>query len=250
MTKERLDLLLVQQGHAETRGQAQRLIMSGQVLVEGRPAGKAGVKIPVAAPICVKPAERRYVSRGGEKLIGALDRFGLEVRGRVALDVGASTGGFTDCLLQQGVRRVYAVDVGHGQLHWRLRQDPRVIVMERTHIRDLTPSAIPDPVDLATIDVSFISLRPVLPIVARFVQPGGAILALVKPQFEVGRGQVGRGGIVRDLAAHERVLRTLGDWVATLDLEVRDTAPAVLRGRQGNQEYFLLVARRAGAVAA
>lgn len=242
--KERLDLLLVRQGLAESQRRAQGLIMSGQVVVDGRLLDKAGARVPQDAPIRVLPPEPLYVSRGGVKLANALDRFGLDPRGRVALDVGASTGGFTHCLLLRGAQRVYAVDVGYGQLDWRVRQDPRVVVMERTHIRDLQPSAIPEGADLATIDVSFISLRTVIPKVAEFVRPVGVIVALVKPQFEVRASQVGRGGVVRDPALHRRVLDGLTRHVAAFGLEVRDTAPAVLLGRRGNQEHFLLLARR------
>ena len=242
--KERLDLLLVRLGLAENHGLARGLIMSGQVLVDGQRQDKAGTRVPPEAPIRVLAAERPYVGRGGIKLAAALDRFGLDPRGQTALDVGASTGGFTHCLLLRGARRVYAVDVGRGQLHWRLRQDPRVVVMERTHIRDLQPPAISETVDLATIDVSFISLRTVVPKVAAFVRPGGLIVALVKPQFEVGAARVGRGGIVRDHTAHQEVLAELTDRVAICGLEVRDIVPSALLGRRGNQEYFALLAHR------
>ena len=204
--KIRLDCLLVERGLAESREQAQALILAGAVLVGDRPADKAGSPVPADAEIRIRGEENPYVSRGGLKLRGALDTFGISVRGLVALDVGASTGGFTDCLLQAGAAKVYAVDVGYGQLAWKLREDPRVVCIERTNIRHYDGGGITDGIDIAVIDASFISLRLVIPPVLRLIKDGAIVLALVKPQFEVGKGEVGKRGVVRDPALHERVL--------------------------------------------
>ena len=219
--------------------------MAGDVLVGDRPVTKPGAEVPVDAPVRLRAADSRYVSRGGEKLAGALDAFGLEVRDRIALDVGASTGGFTDCLLQRGVRRVIALDVGHGQLAWRLRQDPRVVVIERTNARHLTAAMLPEPPDLAVIDVSFISLAAVLSPIAVVLQPGGIVLALVKPQFEVGRGRVGKGGVVRDAALRAEAVAAARATAERLGLEVRGEAESVLAGPKGNREVFLWLTRPA-----
>ncbi|RLC56795.1 MAG: TlyA family rRNA (cytidine-2'-O)-methyltransferase, partial [Chloroflexota bacterium] len=211
MAKRRLDVLLVERGLAESRTQAQRLIRAGLVRVAGQVADKPGTQVATNAAITLQ-ARPRFVSRGGEKLEAALVRFGLDVRGWVAADVGASTGGFTDCLLQHGARRVYAIDVGYGQLDWRLRNDPRVVVMERTNARYL--ESLPEPVDLVTVDVSFISLGLILPMAVRWLKPGGQVVALIKPQFEAGRREVGKGGVVRDPQVHRRVLERVLDIAA------------------------------------
>src|SRR5262245_45112979 len=220
--RERLDVLLVRQGLAPTRDRARALILAGEVRVDGRLVDKAGTLVPETATCeVVGPAdELRFVSRGGLKLEHALDAFGLDPAGCVCLDVGASTGGFTDVLLRRGAARVYAVDVGHGQLAWTLRSDPRVVVMDRTNIRHL--AALPEPVDCAVVDVSFISLRLVLPRVAALLAPGGWGVALVKPQFEAGRADADRGaGIISDPAVHRRVLREL-----LAELQAAGAAPA------------------------
>ncbi|GIX49478.1 MAG: TlyA family rRNA (cytidine-2'-O)-methyltransferase [Candidatus Tectimicrobiota bacterium] len=240
-TTERLDLLLVKRGLVRSREQARRLILAGKVTVAGQPASKAGTRVPVDAALAVQEA-CPYVSRGGLKLAAALDHFQLEVRGWVAADIGAGTGGFTDCLLQRGVRRVYAIDVGYGQLAWSLRQDPRVVVMERVNARYLTAAALPEPVDLVTIDVSFISLLQVLPAALTLLKPAGQVVALVKPQFEARRGQVGKGGIVRDPAVHAEVLRRVTAWAVARGLVVRGLMPSPLRGAEGNVEFFLHLA--------
>lgn len=232
---QRLDVLLVERGLAESRAQAQALVMAGAVRVAGEVAVRPGKVVPADAPISVT-ARLPYVSRGGIKLAAALDAFGLDLTGRIAVDVGAATGGFTDCLLQRGVARVYAVDVGYGQLDWRLRQDPRVQVLERTNIRYL--EALPEPVDLAVIDVSFISLRLVLPAVERLLRRDGSVVALVKPQFEAGRGQV-RRGVVRDPAVHRQVLAALTAWCRAQGWTIRGLVPSPLRGPAGNREFFL-----------
>src|SRR5437667_353977 len=203
-----------------------------------RPVTRPGAEVPAGAEVRLRAADSPYVSRGGEKLAGALDAFGLEVRDLVALDVGASTGGFTDCLLQRGARRVIALDVGYGQLAWKLRQDARVLVLERTNARALTPTMLPEAPDLAVVDVSFISLATLLPAVASVVRPGGTILALVKPQFEVGRGRVGKGGVVRDPAMRAEAVAGVRAAAERLGLAVRGEAEAVLPGPNGNREVF------------
>ncbi|HEY68719.1 MAG TPA: TlyA family RNA methyltransferase [Thermoflexia bacterium] len=235
MAKRRLDVLLVERGLAESRTQAQRLIRAGLVRVAGQVADKPGTQVATNATITLQ-ARPRFVSRGGEKLEAALVRFGLDVRGWVAADVGASTGGFTDCLLQHGARRVYAIDVGYGQLDWRLRNDPRVVVMERTNARYL--ESLPEPVDLVTVDVSFISLGLILPMAVRWLKPGGQVVALIKPQFEAGRREVGKGGVVRDPQVHRRVLERVLDIAAGLDLGLRGLMPSPLRGPAGNVEFL------------
>jgi len=236
VAKERLDKLLVARGLAESREQAQRLIMAGLVLVEDRPATKPGHKIPTDAAIRVK-ARPQYVSRGGHKLVAALDAFGVTPAGRVCADLGASTGGFTDVLLQRGAARVYAVDVGYGQLHWRLRTDPRVVVMERTNARYL--QSLPEPVQLAVIDASFISLRLLLPAARRILAPGGEIIALIKPQFEAGRERVGKGGVVRDARVHRQVLREVVDWAIAHDFGPQGLIPSPILGPKGNREFLV-----------
>ena len=228
---------------AATRSEAGLAIRSGKVTVGGRPAAKAGMLVGPDEPIALAAPPRRYVSRGGEKLEAALDRFGIDVAGRPALDAGASTGGFTDCLLQRGAARVTAVDVGYGQLDWRLREDPRVTVMERTNVRDLQPGGLAEPPDLVAADLSFISLRLVLPALARCAAPRADLVLLVKPQFEAGRDEVGRGGVVTDPAVWERVLRSMAGECVEAGFEVLGVAASPLLGPAGNVE-FLLHARR------
>jgi 23S rRNA (cytidine1920-2'-O)/16S rRNA (cytidine1409-2'-O)-methyltransferase len=235
----RLDRLLVDRGLAPSRERAQRLILAGDVLVGDHRAAKPGTLVARDAALRVRAPASMYVSRGGEKLAAALDVFGVTVEGCVALDVGASTGGFTDCLLRRGARRVIAVDVGYGQLAWRLRQDPRVVVLERTNARRLDPGILPEAADVATIDVSFISLTLVLPAVAGIMAPGGTIVALVKPQFEAGRGQVGKGGVVRDPAVRAAAVARVRQAAAAIALEVHGEADSVLPGPKGNREVFL-----------
>lgn len=236
--KKRIDTLLVDRGLAPSREKARALLMAGEVLVSGRPVTKPGVTVPEDAPLVLK--ERLpYVGRGGIKLAHALDALGLSVEGATTLDVGASTGGFTDCMLQRGVRRVYAVDVGRGQLDHRLRQDPRVVGMERVNARH--PFPLPEPVDLATVDVSFISLRLVLPEVARHLRPNSPVLALVKPQFEAERGEVGRGGVVRDARVHARVLGRFLLWAIAAGFRIRGLTPSPIVGDAGNREFFVML---------
>ncbi|HOQ99000.1 MAG TPA: TlyA family RNA methyltransferase [Anaerolineae bacterium] len=236
MAKKRLDILVVERGLAESRARAQAIIMAGEVRVDDRVVDKAGTMVADDATVEVAGARLPYVSRGGLKLEAALDIFGVNPDGKAIADVGASTGGFTDCLLQRGAARVYAIDVGYGQLAWRLRQDPRVVVMERTNVRYL--EALPEPIDLVTIDVSFISLELVLPVVARWLQERGEIVALVKPQFEVGKGEVGRGGVVRRPEQHREVLARVAGWARGLGLCFAGVAPSPVLGPAGNREFL------------
>ena len=236
--KTRLDQLLVVRGLARSRAQAQALILAGRVVVEGLELPKAGAMVPEAVGLTLKESPP-FVSRGGEKLAGALEHFGVSPAGKVALDTGASTGGFTHCLLIRGARRVYAVDVGYGQLDASLRNDPRVAVLDRVNIRHLPKETIPEPIDLATLDLSFISLTLVLPKILEFLAPGGEILAMVKPQFEVGKGQVGKGGVVRDPELQQAAIQRVAAAAAALGLKVSPAFPAPLKGPKGNQEYFL-----------
>ena len=236
MAKKRVDVVMLERGLAESRTRAQALIMAGRVRVGDRVLSKPGDMIDEATPLAVEQPETAYASRGGEKLAFALDRFGLDVAGLVALDVGASTGGFTDVLLRRGAKRVYAVDVGYGELAWSLREDPRVVVMERTNIRYL--ESLPEQPDLATIDVSFISLEKVLPVVWRLLGPEGLVVALIKPQFEAGRGAVGKGGIVRDPKTHRDVLERVTAFAAAGGWHTRGLVASPVLGRSGNREFL------------
>jgi 23S rRNA (cytidine1920-2'-O)/16S rRNA (cytidine1409-2'-O)-methyltransferase len=235
-TKSRIDALLVERGLVESRQQAQAALLAGAVRVAGVPVRKPAALVAdtVSIEVVQRPA---YVSRGGDKLAHALDTFAIDPSGLTCLDVGASTGGFTDCLLQRGADRVYAVDVGYGVLDYRLRQDERVIVMERTNARDL-PS-LSEPCDLATIDVSFIGLEKVLPAVCRSLRRGAAIVALVKPQFQAGRREVGKSGVVRDPLVHAAVIGRVVAWCAKNGLRLRNLTTSPLLGPAGNREFFL-----------
>jgi 23S rRNA (cytidine1920-2'-O)/16S rRNA (cytidine1409-2'-O)-methyltransferase len=239
--RTRVDTLLVARGLAESRERAQRLVMAGLVFAGGARVAKPGHRLPEDAVLEVRGEDHPYVSRGGVKLAAALEAAAIDVTDAVAVDVGASTGGFTDCLLQHGARRVYAVDVGYGQLAWKLRTDPRVVPLERTNVRQLTPASFPEPLDLAVVDASFISLRLVLPVVAALVRSGGLVVALVKPQFEVGKGRVGKGGVVRDPALHAAVLREIEDFARGLGLGVEYTLPSPILGPAGNREFLLIL---------
>jgi 23S rRNA (cytidine1920-2'-O)/16S rRNA (cytidine1409-2'-O)-methyltransferase len=238
--RERLDQWLVERGLAGSRAKAQALVLAGQVLVNGERADKPGHSYPADVSIELL-APPKYASRGGRKLEAALEQFHIDVSGRVCLDVGASTGGFTDCLLQHGARRVYAVDVGAGQLDWKLRGDPRVVVKEGLNARYLRPEDIGEPVDLAVLDVSFISATLILPAVAPLLKDTGEMVILVKPQFEVGRGQVGKGGIVREPALHQLASRQVAAAVERLHYRT-SVIESPIRGAEGNRE-FLLYAR-------
>jgi len=236
--KIRLDFLLVERGLAENQQQAQALILAGAILVGDRPLDKAGTPVPRDAEIRIRGDENPYVSRGGLKLRSALEAFGISVRDLVALDVGASTGGFTDCLLQAGAAKVYAVDVGYGQLAWRLREDQRVVNIERTNIRHYDGSDIADRIDIAFIDASFISLR--------LIKDGAHLIVLVKPQFEAGKGEVGPRGVVRDPALHERILGEMEMFCRGLGLEILGRCDSPLTGPAGNREFFLCLRKPRG----
>ena len=231
----RLDVLVMRSGLAESRRRAQALILAGKVRVAGETVRRPDRSVSEDASIAVD-AEPSYASRGALKLGPALERFEVEPAGRICADIGASTGGFTDVLLRRGASRVYAIDVGRGLLHWRLRQDPRVVVIERLNAREL--ESLPEPVSLVVIDVSFIGLAKILPAVSR-AAPGAEIIALFKPQFEVGRGDVGKGGIVRNASAVERSLARFREWCETNHFKVMAEAPSEVAGAEGNQEYFL-----------
>jgi len=235
MKKLRLDVLLVERGLAPSREKARRLIMAGQVRVDEEIADKPGRQVPAEAALNVDEG-LPYVSRGGFKLAAALDHFQVDVQGWVVADVGASTGGFSDCLLQRGARRVYAIDVGYGQLAWSLRQDPRVVVMERTNARYL--ETLPETVDLVTLDASFISLKLLLPVATGWFGPRGRAIPLIKPQFEAGRRQVGKGGVVRDPDTHRQVLTDLLTWATVQGWGLWGLCPSPLRGPAGNVEFL------------
>ena len=242
--KERLDVLLVSQGLAASREKAKAIIMSGNVLVNGQREDKAGTMIDVKAEITVKGGQLKYVSRGGLKLEKAMSHFDLTLEGRVCMDVGASTGGFTDCMLQNGAVKVYSVDVGHGQLDWKLRNDPRVVCMEKTNIRYVTPEQIEEPAAFVSIDVSFISLTKVLPPVRELMTEDGEIVCLIKPQLEAGREKVGKKGVVRDPKVHEEVIEKVIDFAATVGLESRELEFSPIKGPEGNIEYLLHLLKR------
>ena len=237
--KQRLDLLLVEKGFFTSRHRARSMIMAGKVLVNNIRVDKPGAAILESAAIEIIGKEMAYVSRGGLKLESALENFKLNVKNRVCLDVGASTGGFTDCLLQNGAARVYAVDVGYGQLAWKLRNDSRVTVFERTNIRHMPSDALPEAVDIATIDVSFISLKIVVPAILNFLKNEAGILALIKPQFEVGKGQVGKGGVVRDKRLHTEVIDDLAAFFESVGLTSEPVVPSPILGPKGNREFFI-----------
>ncbi len=238
----RLDTRLVERGLVATRERARALILAGQVRVNGQPATKAGHTVQPEDEVTLDTPDHPYVGRGGVKLAHALDVFGIAPTGRMALDIGASTGGFTDVLLQRGATKVVAVDVGHGQLDWKLRSDPRVVVIERQNARTLTPQQLPEDArrfDLITIDVSFISLRQILPVLPPLLQPGGDVVALVKPQFEAGREEVGKGGIVRDEGVHKRVVDEVTTAAQALGLQRSGVVESPITGMEGNREFLI-----------
>jgi 23S rRNA (cytidine1920-2'-O)/16S rRNA (cytidine1409-2'-O)-methyltransferase len=234
----RLDVWLAEQGLSESREKAQALVMAGRVKLDGRPATKPGTRVRAGVQVEVDPGPA-HVGRGALKLQGALDAFGVDPRGCVAIDVGASTGGFTETLLERGALRVHAVDVGRGQLHERLRQDPRVVVRDRTNARRLSPEQVPEPCTLAVMDVSFISVSRILAPLRSVLAPGASAVVLVKPQFEVGRLQVGRGGIVRDPQLHLQALRDVAAFAQAHGYGVRDACASPVTGASGNREFFL-----------
>ena len=239
--KQRLDKIMLERDLAPTIEKARALIMAGQVVVGDHTIDKAGQLVDINADIRLKGENLPYVSRGGFKLRKALEEFGVDVKGLIAVDVGSSTGGFTDCLLQAGVAKVFAIDVGYGQLAWKLQQDPRVVSMERTNIRTVTPDQLDDEPALAVIDASFISLAKVLPATVALLKPGGRIIALIKPQFEVGKGEVGKGGVVRDPAAHEKVIEDVRQTASYLGLAVTGLCESPITGADGNREFLILL---------
>ena len=237
--KKRLDVLLVERGHAETRTKAQAIIMSGLVYVAGQKADKPGISYEESVEIEVRSGACPYVSRGGLKLEKALRDFGVDPTGYVCSDSGASTGGFTDCLLQQGAKKVFAIDVGYGQLDWKIRSDPRVVVMERTNVRYVTPEQLGEPLDLSVVDVSFISLRIVLPVIKTFLkEKAGQVLCLIKPQFEAGKEKVGKKGVVRDPAVHKEVLDDFVALTKEIDFKILGLTFSPVKGPEGNIEFL------------
>ena len=239
----RADQLLADRGLAESRTRAQALILAGLVYSGDRKVEKAGQALPPDAPLEVKGKDHPWVSRGGLKLNHALAQFGWDVTGAVAIDVGSSTGGFTDVLLTRGAAKVYAVDVGHGQLAWKLREDPRVIVLERTNARHLTAEQIPDSIDLVVCDASFIALSKVLPAALDLARPGARLAALIKPQFEAGKGEVGKGGVVRDPAVHQRVCDDVVAWLESIGWGVIGVTTSPITGPEGNIEFLVTAMR-------
>jgi 23S rRNA (cytidine1920-2'-O)/16S rRNA (cytidine1409-2'-O)-methyltransferase len=239
VTKERIDKLLVDRGIVQSRERARAMIMAGKVAVEGKRIDKPGVQVNAEARIQLQGGDSSYVSRGGEKMEGALKAFGIDPKGMMVMDVGASTGGFTDCILQKGAEKVYAVDVGYGQLAWKLQKDARVINLERRNIRYLRREEVEEEIDLILIDTSFISIEKFLPHLLGFLKKGGAILGLLKPQFEVGRGEVGKGGVVRDKALHEKVIDRISQFSRGLGLKILGVAESPLLGPKGNNEFFI-----------
>ena len=243
MARERLDKLLVDRGLVASRERARALVMSGAVLVGGHPETKPGTMLDPSVEIVLKEEDHPYVSRGALKLVKGLDAFGIDPTGMVALDIGASTGGFTDVLLRRGATKVYAIDVGYGQLAWSLRQDPRVVVLERENVRNMDLGLVPEPCDIAVTDVSFISLTLVLPRIRELLQPpaGKPVVALVKPQFEVGRELVGKGGVVRDEDARLGAVAKVRDWANANGFVVGEHVESPITGPAGNVEYLLLL---------
>jgi 23S rRNA (cytidine1920-2'-O)/16S rRNA (cytidine1409-2'-O)-methyltransferase len=238
LTKVRLDQLVVDRGLAPSRERARALVLAAQVTVDGEVITKAGTQVDENADVALATPDHPYVGRGGLKLAHALDAFGIEVTGREALDIGASTGGFTDVLLQRGAARIVALDVGHGQIDWTLRHDPRVVVIEHFNARHLSLADLPGPVDVVAIDVSFISLRQILPVVPPLLRPGADVVALVKPQFEAGRAEV-RKGVIRDAAVHQRVIDEVSASAAAVGLTPVASTPSPITGQKGNVEFFL-----------
>jgi len=242
--EDRLDKVLVRRGLVSSRQRAQAFIMEGKVWVDGKRVEKSGVRVGADAEVEIKGRDFPYVSRGGAKLEKALKHWEVKVSGKIFLDVGVSTGGFTDCLLQQGAAKVYAIDVGYGQLAWELKCDERVISLERSNIRYLTREKLKDEVDGAVIDVSFISLKKVIPKVVELIKRGGEIMALIKPQFEVGKDEVGKGGVVKDAKKHERVIDEISSFALGLALQVIGVLESPLLGPKGNREFFIFLKKQ------
>lgn len=241
--KERIDKLLFDRGFAESREKAKALVMAGQVVVDDKRIDKAGALVSFDANIRIKGEVMPYVSRGGLKLQEAIRHFHIDVKDVVALDIGASTGGFTDCLLQHGAGKVYAIDVGYGQMDLKIKNDPRVISMERKNIRHIAPGDMPEKADMAVMDLSFISLTKVIPHIIPLLKDDGRIVALIKPQFEVGKGEVGKGGIVRDEAKIDKVVREITDFMIESGLHVLGVTPSPVLGAKGNREFLIYMAK-------
>ncbi len=247
-SKERIDQLLVDRGLADSRASALSLVMSGLVIADGEKISKAGSMVEKTAEIRLTGKVIPYVGRGGIKLEAALDSFFINPKGMTAMDVGASTGGFTDCLLKRGARKVYAIDVGYGLLAWSLRTDPRVVILERKNIREMKREEIGEEIDIATVDLSFISLKKAIPKVLSFLRDGGIMLALIKPQFEVEKGEVGRGGIIREEEKREGVVEDMISFTRGLGLIVAGVTASPILGRKGNKEYFICLRKRGGEI--
>lgn len=242
-TKERLDILLVEKGIFNSRERARASIMAGDIFVDGMRVDKAGEKVKRSADIQFKGEALPYVSRGGLKLEKAINKFSLELQGKVCLDIGASTGGFTDCMLQNGAQKVYSIDVGYGQFAWKLRVDPRVVCMERTNVRYVKPEDIGEYADFASIDVSFISLEKVLPAVLNLLKEDGSIVALIKPQFEAGREKIGKKGVVREKSTHEEVINNIVNFVKKEGIKIIDIEYSPIKGPEGNIEYLIYITK-------
>ena len=245
MSKERIDRLLAEREMVSSRERARALIMEGRIRVDGQVVNKAGTQVSLDALIEIRGQDLPFVSRGGIKLEGALDTFGVNPQGMVVMDVGASTGGFTDCMLQRGASKIYAVDVGYGQLAWKLQRDPRVVNLERRNVRYLRREEIKEEVDLIVIDTSFISIEKFLPHLLQFLRKGGTILGLIKPQFEVGKGEVGKGGVVKDPALHRKVIERISELSQDLGLRVLGVTESPLLGPKGNKEFFIYLRKNA-----
>ena len=244
MRKERLDKLLVEKGVIQSRERARALILAGRVAVEGQTVDKPGTQIEIEAQLQLRGEDQPYVSRGGIKLKGALDAFGINPKGMIVMDVGASTGGFTDCVLQRGAKKVYAVDVGYGQLAWKLQKDFRVINLERRNIRYLNREEIEEEMDLILIDTSFISIQKFLSHLLHFLKRGGTIIGLIKPQFEVGKGEVGKGGVVRNATHHQKVIERISQFSQELGLNVLGVIESSILGPKGNKEFFIYLRKK------
>ncbi|OON95439.1 MAG: rRNA methyltransferase [Epulopiscium sp. Nele67-Bin005] len=241
-TKERLDVLIVERGLAESREKAKAFIMAGIVFVDGQKEDKAGLKIKVSSNIEVR-GKMKYVSRGGFKLEKAMEVFPIKLENKICMDVGASTGGFTDCMLQNNAQKVYAIDVGYGQLAWKLRDNPQVICLEKTNMRYVTNEQVPDIIEFSSIDVSFISLTKILPVVSNLLGEGAEVVALIKPQFEAGREQVEKNGVVRNPKVHKQVIEQIWDFVDTVGFEVKGLDFSPIKGPEGNREYLIYLCK-------
>ena len=242
--KERLDLLIVNKGLVQSRERAKALIMAGEVYVNGVKEDKAGTKVDVKSDITLKSSDIKYVSRGGFKLEKAIDEFGINLKDKICMDIGASTGGFTDCMLQNGAEKVYSIDVGYGQFAWKLRNDERVVCLEKTNIRYITNEQVPDKADFASVDVSFISLTKVIPPALSVMAEDASMVCLIKPQFEAGREKVGKKGVVRDLSVHREVIEKIIDFAFDIGLNVINISFSPIKGPEGNIEYLILLDRK------